>query len=180
MKGIIFNMVEDAVVAEHGEVVWDKLLAEAGVDGAYTALGDYPDAELVALVHAGSAALGVDTGDLTRHLGHAALLGLAERYPQFFAPHASVRPFLLTLNDVIHAEVRKLHPEAQPPDFWFDDSDPDTLVVHYRSRRRLCALAEGMIAGAATHYGQRAHIVQTACLLDGAEHCVLETSFTAV
>jgi hypothetical protein len=179
VKGIIFTMVEEAVVAEHGEAVWDGLLTDAGLDGAYTALGDYPDAELVALVEAGSARLDVDPDDLTRHLGHAALLGLSRRYPHFFAPHDAARPFLLTLNGVIHAEVRKLHPETQPPDFWFDATDSETLLVHYRSRRRLCMLAEGMIGGAATCFGERAQITQTACLRDGADHCVLETTFTA-
>ena len=179
MKGIIFTMVEDAVVAEHGEAAWDGLLTDAGLEGTYTALGDYPDAELVALVEAGSSRLGTDPDDLTRHLGHAALLGLSRRYPQFFAPHGAARPFLLTLNDVIHAEVRKLHPEAQPPDFWFDASDPQTVRVHYRSRRRLCMLAEGMISGAATYFGERALITQTSCLRDGADHCVLETTFVA-
>ncbi|MBB6629291.1 heme NO-binding domain-containing protein [Nocardioides sp. KIGAM211] len=179
MKGIIFNLVEDAVVAEHGEAVWDTLLDAAGLEGAYTALGDYPDADLVALVGAGAAALDVTPDDLTRHLGSAALLGLQRRYPQFFEPHTSAGDFLLTLNDVIHPEVRKLHRNASPPDFWFDGQTPDSLVIHYRSRRRLCALAEGMIVGAAAHYGQTATLEQTSCMNDGADHCVIHASFAA-
>lgn len=177
MKGIIFTMVEEAVVAEHGEVVWDELLVRAGVSGAWTALGDYPVSELTALVDAGAEALDTPPDDLLRHLGHAALLGLADRYPHFFSPHDSVRPFLLTLDDVIHREVRKLHTDASPPDFWFDGDDPRSLVIHYRSGRRLCVMAEGMIAGAATHYGQRAEVEQLQCMLEGAEHCTMTATF---
>ncbi|MGZ6752115.1 MAG: heme NO-binding domain-containing protein [Nocardioides sp.] len=118
-----------------------------------------------------------------RHLGRAALAGLAERYPHFFAPHTAVRPFLLTLNDVIHPEVRKLHADAEPPEFWFDDGDGgpsgSTLLVHYRSTRRLCALADGMIQGAARHYGQEAVVEHRACVLEGDDHCVLHTTFAA-
>lgn len=177
MKGIIFNVVEDAVTAAHGEEAWDALLEKAGVDGAYTALGNYPDSDLVDLIEAGSVMLGAPPEELTRQLGHAALLGLAQRYPHFFAPFDSVRPFLLTLNDVIHPEVRKLHTDAAPPDFWFGDDDPDGLVIHYRSERRLCTLAEGMVAGAAAHFGQRADVEHGQCMREGADHCVLFTTF---
>ena len=57
MKGIVFNLLEDLVVRDHGEDAWDDLLEEAGSDGAYTSLGSYDDAELLALVGAASTAL---------------------------------------------------------------------------------------------------------------------------
>lgn len=177
MKGIIFNLVEDAVVARYGEAAWDAVLDDAGLDGVYTSLGNYPDTDLVALVGAGSRLLEVPAPDLTRAIGESAARGLAEQYPGFFEPHASVRPFLLTLNEVIHTEVRKLHADSSPPDFWFDGDDPDTLVIHYRSGRRLCHLAEGMITGAAAHYGQSARLEQTTCMLEGADHCTIHASF---
>lgn len=177
MKGIIFTLVEDAVVAEHGEGAWDALLDRAGLDGAYTALGDYPDADLDALVAAGAQMLDASPGDLTRTLGHASLLGLAGRYPHFFAPHRDARSFLLTLNDVIHPEVRKLHEDAEPPEFRFEETAPDRLRVHYVSVRRLCALAEGMIAGAGAHYGDTVTVEQAACVADGHDHCVLDVTF---
>ena len=61
---------------------------------------------------------------------------------------------------MIHPEVRKLHPEAVPPDFWFDDSDDYVLVVHYRSRRHLCTLAAGMMEGAGEQYGEHVSLHQ--------------------
>lgn len=177
MKGIIFNLVEEAVVAEHGDDAWDAVLAEAGVTGAYTSLDVYPDEELVALVGAGSKLLGVEPGALTQWLGHEASLGLADRYPHFFTPHASTQPFLLTLNDVIHPEVRKVHPNAEPPDFGFGESSDGDLVLTYSSRRRLCDLAIGMIAGAATHYGETSSVAHDVCMKDGADACVFTVSF---
>ena len=178
MKGIIFNLVEDSVVDAHGLETWDHILEKAGLDGAYTALGNYPDADFVALVSAGSSLLGIEPPDLTRAIGRASLSRLAERFPRFFTPHDSVRDFLLTLNDVIHPEVLKLHHDSTPPAFWFDEPDRDRLVVHYRSQRRLCALAEGLIEGAAQHYGQVATVNQTQCMLEGADHCTLDTSIS--
>ncbi len=52
MKGIIFNLVEEVVRNRYGEDTWDELLDAAGLDGAYTSLGSYPDEELLRLVAA--------------------------------------------------------------------------------------------------------------------------------
>ena len=57
MKGIVFNILEKVVSRAHGEETWDKLLDDAGLDGAFTAVGNYPDEQLFGLVGAASAAL---------------------------------------------------------------------------------------------------------------------------
>ena len=81
----------------------------------------------MALVGAASQALALPADDVVRWFGRNALPLLAERYPAFFAPHDDVRSFVLTLNEIIHPEVRKLYPGADTPDFAFDASDPDRL-----------------------------------------------------
>ena len=177
MKGIIFNLVEDAVVSGHGEDTWDDLVDAAGVEGSYTALGNYPDEDLTKLVGAGAAALDTPPEDLTRGLGREALLGLARRYPHFFTPHTDARSFVLTLNDVIHAEVRKLHADSNPPEFWFGDADAKELQIHYRSQRRLCSLAEGMLVGAGEYYGEKVTVRHEGCMHEGRDHCTFAVDF---
>jgi hypothetical protein len=179
VKGIIFKLVEGCVSEAHGEQVWDELLTEAGLDGVYTTLGNYPDQDLPRLISAGAERLDVPPADLTRWLGHHALQGLAARHPEFFTPHAATLPFLLTLDEVIHAEVRKLDPLADPPVFEFGEDHGRALVVRYTSRRQLCALAEGMIGAAAEHYGEAVTIVHDRCMLDGADSCLMRCTFTA-
>jgi hypothetical protein len=176
VKGIILNLVEEAIVAEHGDDTWDSLLDASGSDGAYTSLGNYPDDDLERLVNAGADVLEVEPRDLSRHLGQVAIQGLAERYPQYFSPHHATMPFLLTLDDVIHTEVRKLYADSSPPDFWFDDPIGNVLVVHYRSQRRLCALAEGMMIGATAHYEEQVSIAHESCMFEGADHCILRVT----
>lgn len=180
MKGIIFNLVEDAFVADHGERLWDEVLDESGVSGHYTALGTYPTNDLMALVAAGARRLEMSEADLLRGIGRRAIKGLAAHSPRFFEPHNSVTPFLLTLNDVIHVEVRKLHVDSDPPAFWFEQVAPESLVVNYRSRRQLCSLAEGMIEGAAGLFDQSAAMVHQECTHHGANHCILLASFSPV
>lgn len=177
MKGIIFNLAEEVVTDAYGEDVWDDVLDAAGVTGSYTSLGNYDDQELLDLVVAASEKLGVEPGAVVRLLGEGALPLLAQRFPHFFEPHASTRDFLLTLNHIIHAEVRKLYPGVEVPEFEFDASDPDVLLMTYRSSRRLCALAEGFIIGAARQYEELATLEQTQCMLEGSDHCTIECRF---
>jgi hypothetical protein len=179
VKGIIFNLVEEVVTDRYGEDTWDALLDAAGLDGSYTSLGSYADEELFRLVEAASAALGVPAGDVVRQLGEGAIPLLVDRYPGFFENFTSAQDFLLTLNDIIHPEVRKLYPGAEVPDFDFDVSEDGVLVIGYRSPRRLCALAEGFIIGAARHYGEHVEVSQSQCLLHGDEQCRIRCAFLA-
>lgn len=178
MKGIIFNLVEEVVTDRYGEDAWDDLLTAAGLDGAYTSLGSYPDDELFRLVAAAADHLGLPPDVVVRTLGEAAIPLLADRYPPFFAGHTSTKSFLLTLNDIIHPEVRKLYPGAQVPSFGFEESPADTVLMRYRSERKLCALAEGFVLGAAAHYGERAEIEQLECMHRGDDDCLLRCVFS--
>lgn len=177
MKGIVFNLLEEAVTAEFGEATWDRLLDDAGLDGAYTSLGSYDDAEVFRLVEVASRALNIPPQDVLRWFGRRAMPILVQRFPAFFGPHTSARSFLLTLNNLIHPEVRKLYPGATPPVFDFDTSNNDELVIGYNSQRKLCALAEGFMQGAAGHFGEQADIRQSQCMHEHADKCVFHVRF---
>ncbi len=177
MKGVIFNLAEQVVTDGFGADAWDDILEASGLEGAYTSLGSYPDDDLITLVAASAVRLGVDPDVVVRSIGEGAMPILAKRYPEFFAGHTSTRPFLLTLNDIIHPEVRKLYPGADVPEFGFEVQGEDALLLRYRSERKLCALAEGFITGAAGHYGESVSMTQPQCMLHGADACVLRCVF---
>lgn len=173
MKGIIFNLVEDVVRSHHGDDMWDDIVDAAGVDGSYTSLGTYPDADLLAVVAAASRLLDADPDDVVRLVGAEGMGALAERYPAFFTAHDDLVSFLMTLNDVIHPEVRKLYPGAVVPHFRYRRHGPDVLDLEYRSERALCSLAEGLTLGAARWYGQDVTLSQTTCVHRGDPSCVI-------
>ena len=162
---------------EHGEDAWDDTLERAALDGAYTAVGNYPDSEFLQLLAALPAATDQQPETQLRWFGAKAIPLLARRYPVFFEGHESTQPFLLTLNDIIHPEVRKLYPDADVPVFDFSHEGENTLVVGYRSGRRLCFLAEGFIEGASSHFGQHVAIEQRRCMHHGDERCDLVCTF---
>ena len=173
MKGIVFNLLESIVTREHGLATWDALLEQTQLDGAWTSLGTYADEHLYKLVGAASSALSVPAGEVIRWFGTQALALFVERYPQFFKPHTTTRSLLLTLNNIIHPEVRKLYPNADVPEFHFDTSSDEVLLMGYRSHRKLCAFAIGLIEGAAGHYGEHATVEHRSCMLNGDAQCLL-------
>ena len=177
MKGIVFNLLADLVRRDFGDDAWDDLLDAARASGSYTSLGTYEDEELIRLVAAAATALDRTPSDILRWYGRGAMPMLAQKYPHFFAAPASTRPFLLTLNHIIHPEVRKLYPGAGVPEFAYPDASGDALVMEYRSARQLCMLAEGFISGAADHFGETVTIEQPECMHRGDARCLVRLTF---
>lgn len=173
MKGIVFNILEQVVVAAHGEAVWDDLLAAAGSDGVYTSLGSYPDDQMMRLVQAASTALNLPAADVVRWFGRQAIPHFAERYAEFFTAHQSTRSFVLALNTIIHPEVRKIYTGAQCPEFDFQEDAADALLIGYHSPRKLCALAHGFIEGTADHYHEQALVEHVQCMHRGDARCLM-------
>lgn len=178
MKGVVFNLLEEVVTDSYGADTWDDLLDDAELSGAYTSLGNYPDADLTALVDAASSRLGIGANDIVRWFGREATPRFRALYPAFFEGHDSTRPFVLTLNRIIHPEVRKVYPGADVPEFEFDSSDERVLRMGYSSRRKMCAFAEGLLLGAGDVFEEDVEIQQPLCMLRGDDHCVLEIAVT--
>lgn len=148
MKGIIFNVVETAVTKLHGADAWDDILDHAGVGGSYTALGTYPDSELMRIAGSACELTSADPADLMRILGRAILPDLAASVGDLVNYDGTAFEFLAIIDDVIHVEVRKLYPDAATPSVTTRKLDERSIEVTYGSSRGLWALAEGLILGA--------------------------------
>lgn len=177
MTGIIFNLLEEAVARRFGAEAWQRMLAHVG-SGGYLPFDRYPDNELFALLEALPVGDEMSSPDRLRWFGRAAVPLLAERYPMIFRPHRSAESFLLTLNEILHPGGPPAGATGGPLDLEVLESDPGAeLVLGYRSTRRLCALAEGFVTGAADYFGEAVVIHQPRCMLDGEERCALVCRF---
>ena len=181
MKGVLFNIVEDVVDDTLPEGSWDDALDGACVAGAYTSLGDYPDAELVAIVGALSERTGLPPADVLRHAGRHGFGHLAERHGDLLDGIDGIGSLLHQLDAVIHPEVLKLYPEASPPSFPVSDGpgdQPSSWTVRYDSERGLCHLAEGLVLGAGDHFDTPLDVTQTSCRHLGDDACVIVVTLT--
>ena len=41
MKGVIFSAVQSAIERNFGDAIWDQIIDDAELSGAYTSLGNY-------------------------------------------------------------------------------------------------------------------------------------------
>lgn len=162
-------MVEEVFGLE----VWDKILQEADSTGIYIASDTYSDTELFALVGAAHKLSGIPVNDLVRSFGEFMFPRFHRDNPQFFSEGMSLKSFLLSVDRIIHVEVRKLHPDAMLPEFEYKDELDNELTMYYNSPRKLCYLAEGLIAGAAAHFETTYTLDHPQCMHDGAEACTL-------
>lgn len=177
MKGIVFNLLEAVVVDAHGIDAWEDVLDTTGLDGSYTGVGQYPDDHLGALLDATAHRLGMARPELERWFGVEAFPRLAAAHPSFVADCDGTRRFLLQLDDVVHAEVQKLMPDAYLPGFACERVDDGSIVLVYTSRRRLCRFAEGLIVGVARHFGDDVSVRQSTCTHEGAPECRFAVAF---
>lgn len=181
MKGIVFNIFEEFVTENWGEDTYEEILDATSLktDEPFVAPGAYPDEDLMSLVATAVDQLGVPLPDALRAFGRFCFPGLARAYPIFLDGHTDAKTFLLTVETVIHVEVRKLMPDASPPRFDYEDPGPDQLVIQYKSTRKLCHLMAGLLDGVGDHFGIEIESQQTECVLDGAPHCRFELVFRA-
>jgi Haem-NO-binding len=179
VKGIVFNLLQEVVTAAHGADAWDDLLDRSNSGGVYTSLGSYPDEELERLVETACDMLGLSRDAVLRWFGAEAMPLLAKAYPAFFANHTSARTFVAGINNVIHAEVRKLYTGAECPHFNIREPTEGVLTMDYRSSRRMCALAQGFVEGAGKLYGEALEFHHVACTASGADRCVFEVRWPA-
>jgi hypothetical protein len=170
VRGIIFvdliDHMDTVLGAETVESIIERCELESG--GAYTAVEDYPDAELFALVGAFARETGVEVPELLEDAGEALFAALSRRYPQLVEGLSDPFEFLTLVGDVIHSHVVRLYPTAVPPQV-SARRDDEGLVVQYASRRALWRFARGMIRGCARHYGRSVHIETEMIHSDGTD-----------
>lgn len=179
MQGIIFTALSDMVIERLGIEVWDQLLEQAELpsQGIYTSGGRYDDAELLRLVGLLVEHTGLPATDLVRSFGEYLFAKLYASLPATLQQCQDLRQFLLAIDGTIHKEVKRVYPDSYLPSFQCDDSNPKQLTMQYRSMRKLCHAAEGLIAGAASQFGSKIRIEHPVCMHAGADHCTLIVTF---
>ncbi len=178
MKGIVMNVLADMVEKQFGMPEWNAILSEAGSEGAYTAAARYDDQELLDLVGIISRRQSMPIEDLVFAFGEFMFPAFYERYPALIDAEVDFLPLLASIDSVIHVEVNKLYPGAVTPAFeeeWRNDS---ALMLRYRSQRKMCKLAEGLISGAAKHFNTTYALQHEPCMHRGADHCGLLVTLT--
>lgn len=173
MKGVIFTTFNDMVENEIGINTWDAILESVSPDskGIYTSVEDFPDEELFAMVTELSERTNTPVTELLEAFGQYLFHVLAMKHSIFVEQEPDFLEFLKSIENVIHKEVKKLYPNPNLPTLSWRQNDAKSLELDYRSPRKLCHLADGLIRGAGEKYQVEFTMDHDPCMHDGADHC---------
>jgi hypothetical protein len=168
MHGLIFHAFRSFLASGFGPAT-DDIWARAG---SYDVTQAHPDADFLELVERAAVATGLSHAELLRRFGEfAAMRTFADLYPDYYRASGGARAFLLSVEDHIHALVRRAVPDAQPPRLHAIPLGDRGVAITYTSVRNLCDLLEGLVRGTARFYGEEVTIEHPQCMLQGAVAC---------
>lgn len=155
MLGIVFTSLVEMLEEQISPEFADEVLVAAALEhhGAYTAVGYYPFSELQKLLQVLNSKTGLSQNQLLYRFGNYLFEKLAISHSKIMQRKKNVLDTLEVLDDDIHVQVSHLYPDADLPEFTVLARTADTMQLRYRSKRKLFALAEGLIDGAAHYYG---------------------------
>ncbi len=162
MKGLVFTEFNEMVVNTFDEDMLDDIIDDCSEHlssgGAYTSVGTYDAKELVALVVALSKRTDVPVQQLVYSFGKYLAGVFSEKFTSFFDECEDVFSFLKSIDNHIHVEVHKLYPDAELPDFSYEQESDNCLVLHYSSSRHFSDLAHGLIDGVAQYFNENIEV----------------------
>ena len=169
MKGIVFTEFLEMVESKFGYEMVDHIIEESKLEsnGIYTSVGTYHHSEIVQLLTNLSSKAEADPMVLLKAFGEYLFDTFLRTYPQFFAAEDNAFDFLKSIDSHIHVEVQKLYPDATLPKFDTEEQEDGTLIMIYKSERKMAALAEGLIEKAIVHYKQPHSVDKKLIAADG-------------
>ena len=179
MKGIVFNLLEGFISDNWGEDAYEEVLGMCPVHsrGPFVGPSTYPDSALMTMVAMACQKLGVTVPVAVHLFGKYCFPRLAGKFPLFLEGHTHPVSFLKIIDNVIHVEVKKLFKDAEPPRIIISDAGPGVVHLHYESKRKLCALATGLLEGCADYFHTPVQYHHIRCMADGHPECEFEVVF---
>jgi len=180
MKGIIFNLLESYISETFGEEKYEQIIGQCQLKTTdpFVAPGTYPDEDLIEIVVNTSKVLNISVPDALKGFGRFAFPNLAEKFPFFVEPYHHPKPFLMSIENIIHVEVRKLFKDAYTPQFIYNDTAPNTLTITYNSKRKLYDFMAGLIDGVGAYFKMPIQQTHRIYQKNGEEVCDFELTFS--
>ena len=173
MYGLVNRALEELIRKEHGDAMWERIKADAGVDvEVFIRMDQYPDELTYKLVESASRALQTSAESLLHAFGqHWTLYTGREGYGALLSDAGSTLQDVLANLDDLHTRVGLMYPQLRPPSFRCTDVAPDRLVLHYYSSRSgLTPMVIGLVEGLGKRFGQQLRITPQLNRTQGDDH----------
>lgn len=175
MHGIVFAELQKFVTHVRGANAWGDLLTQAGMKNRiFVPLTAYPDAEILSLVQTASQNLNLTVDAVLDKFGAFIAPDLLNMYRTLIDPAWRTLEVLEHTEHVVHRVVRLNNSGAEPPVLTVSRKSASAVRLEYRSARKMCALARGIIKGLADHFHDQVILTEPECMHRGNSRCVLE------
>jgi predicted hydrocarbon binding protein len=175
MRGIVVTGLEDYICSKYGLSQWHTAI-DVCLDKdqqVITAAEYYDDETVLKIITVLTEQLEVPVTDFITDFGKHLFKTLKNYYSFLLEDIDSFNTLLMSLDQVIHANVKKVHPDAQVPKFTIE-SHTKGWTVKYESERKLCYLAIGLLHGAADFYDLKINLEHQKCMHNDSDHCLFE------
>lgn len=161
MKGVIFSEMVRWVEEAYSPAIADKMITRASLpnDGSFTAVGNYPHEQVLAMMMALVDLTGKAASDLMEAYGVWLAYRFVQLYPHVFEQHTDTASVLRGVNEIHRKAVTTLYPDARTPNVLVEHNGQE-LEVSYVSHRPFADLAYGLIKGYIAFFGEDLTVVR--------------------
>lgn len=170
MRGTLFGLVREVLERQYGTGLWDSLLAACELNGKANPFDG------TASSSAGEVARDLPSDALVCWFGRDVVPQLSKMYPSLFGRHDNLRSFVRSLGEGLPTAEASIEVDQVAALECRESFDGDALVT-IRGPEPVCALVEGVIAGAADLYGEPVVVDELKCAKRGDACCVLQITF---
>jgi hypothetical protein len=154
MKGVIVLAIKDLITKRYGKEKWEEVLKKAGVEKEpiITVTSNVDDSTVMKVINAICSVLGISLAELGEAFGDYWVNEYSHTlYGVYYKIYLNAREFLLKMDEVHQVTTRHMI-GADPPRFEYEWKDDKTLVMKYKSKRRLIDFMVGLIKGVGKFY----------------------------
>ncbi len=175
MNGHFFVGLENYVTTKYGINTWKSLLKESGIGPKnYQVFQEYPDQEGDVLFSTASRMIGKPLYDFMENFGYFIALYLIRMYMVLFEAEWKTLDLIEKCEDKIHRVIRLNDPDVKPPELKCARPGPDEVFITYKSSRKMCSFAKGLIKGIANYYDEQVLVTEKSCMLKGDPSCIFQ------
>lgn len=180
MYGIVNKAIEDLVTEQFGSDAWERIKQRSGVEVDFFISNEpYDDAITFSLAQAVAAEMQISLSDVLVTFGEYWVLKTGkEKYGHLMdAGGSSLQEFLLNLPQ-FHTRIQLIYPRLTPPEFRISDVTPNSLHLHYYSKRQgLQDFVRGLLQGLGKMYHTPVAIALLQHRETGADHEIFKVSW---
>src|SRR5574343_561236 len=180
MYGIVNKAIQELVIEQFGDTVWDQVRLKSGVqEDFFISNQPDPDSVIYQLAGAVSEVTGMALKEVLIAFGEFWVLNIGkQKYGSLMeAGGASLKEFLINLPN-FHNRISLIYPNLKPPEFRISHIGDNSLRVHYYSERLgLEDFVTGLLQGLGKLYNSPVTTEMLERRADGGDHEIYNVSW---